>query len=333
MTVIDLPQNQPVFPLQEGELRCLVVLLLPGFSNLVLGSATAPVMATNSILGEDRYCFRYVAYDAPFVVSEAGASIQTENITDIDHAFGLIVCGGSPVSFQYSDRLVEWLQHNAYRFTSIIGLATGGLMMAEAGLLGNHRAAVHWWDDTYLFNKFSSVRLVEDSFVVDRHRATCRGGTSAMDMMSVLLAREHGPELAESLAQHFIRARVGGARQNSRKLLTKSQVHEQPKLTEAVELMESNIEEPLSTEDIAGHVGISRRQLERLFNRYLDSVPSKYYLHIRLERARNQLFQTQQSIMEIALQCGFSSGAHLSTSYRNHFGLTPSEERRRALRG
>jgi transcriptional regulator GlxA family with amidase domain len=91
--------------------------------------------------------------------------------------------------------------------------------------------------------------------------------------------------------------------------------------------MENNIEEPLTTDDIAYHVKISRRQLERLFKKHLNAVPSRYYLQIRLECARSRLFSCSESIADIGLSCGFSSGAHFSTAYRNQYGLTPSEDR------
>ncbi|GAA3927837.1 GlxA family transcriptional regulator [Litoribacillus peritrichatus] len=311
------------------ELKQYVVVLLPGFSNLVLGSATATVMATNSILGEDMYELRFAGFQTKQVMAEAGNLAMVEDVLDIDEGHGLLICGGSPVSYQADSGLVQWLRENAYRFGHVAGLATGGLVLAEAGLLNNHRAAIHWWDDGYLWDKHPQVRHVSDSFSVDRQRATSRGGTSTMDMMTFLLARDHGPELAESLAQHFIRARVGGTPKTHRQLLTAQQISEQPKLQSAVELMESNIEEPLTTDDISGHVGVSRRQLERLFRKHLESVPSKYYQQIRLEHARSLLHKSDLSIMDIAQQCGYSSGAHLSTSYRNTFGMTPSEERRR----
>jgi len=323
--------SAPIFPVAEGELRRYVVLLLPGFSNLVLGAATGPIMATNSILGEDQYSIHFAALGSNRVQAEAGNWTEVEDISAVEKAHGLLICGGSPVSYRNDPVLNEWVRNNAYRFGLIAGLATGGLVMADAGLLVNHRAAIHWWDDGYLYEQYPNTRIMEDSFIVDRQRATSRGGTSTLDMMMFLLARDHGPEMAESLAQHFIRARVGGTTKTHRRLLTDRQVNEQPKLRNAIELMESNIEEPLSTDDVAGHVGISRRQLERLFKKYLDSVPSKYYQLIRLERARTLLHQTDQSIMEIAMQCGYSSGAHLSTSYRNQYGMTPSEERKRNL--
>ena len=77
--------------------------------------------------------------------------------------------------------------------------------------------------------------------------------------------------------------------------------------------------------------GISRRQLERLFKQYLGSLPSRYYLELRLKRARQLLRDTNHSIVQVGLMCGFSSGSHFSTAFGALFGNTPREERQRKL--
>src|SRR3546814_5864399 len=105
-----------------------------------------------------------------------------------------------------------------------------------------------------------------------------------------------------------------------------------PKLTQAVLLMEANIEEPLTTDEIAQHVCVSRRQLERIFKQYLNRVPSQYYLELRLNKARQMLMQTSKSIIQIGLSCGFSSGPHFSSAYRNFFGATPRADRNQRRR-
>jgi len=93
--------------------------------------------------------------------------------------------------------------------------------------------------------------------------------------------------------------------------------------------MESNIEEPLAADDIAQLVGLSRRQLERLFKQYLGSLPSRYYLELRLQRSRQLLIETHHSIVQVGLMCGFSSGSHFSTAFGTLFGMTPREQRQR----
>ncbi len=102
-----------------------------------------------------------------------------------------------------------------------------------------------------------------------------------------------------------------------------------PRLNDALQLMEANVEDPLTTDEIAGPVvGISRRQLERLFRQYLGAMPSKYYLNLRLVKARTQLQRTSKSVVQVSLACGFSSAAHFSNAYRERFGVTPREDRR-----
>jgi transcriptional regulator GlxA family with amidase domain len=145
--------------------------------------------------------------------------------------------------------------------------------------------------------------------------------------MLMWIAKQISADTAEAISKHFVNERLGIPSNNMPMELSERTRSEQPKLAEALELMENNIEEPLTTDDIAFHVKISRRQLERLFKKHLNAVPSRYYLQIRLEEARSRLFNGTESIADIGLSCGFSSGAHFSTAYRNQYGLTPSEDR------
>lgn len=100
-----------------------------------------------------------------------------------------------------------------------------------------------------------------------------------------------------------------------------------PRLQKAVSLMENNLEDPISTDMIADLVHVSRRQLERLFKRYLDTMPARYYLQLRLKSAQKLLQTTNHSVVQIGLMCGFSSGPHFSSAYKQYFALTPREER------
>jgi len=101
-------------------------------------------------------------------------------------------------------------------------------------------------------------------------------------------------------------------------------------LIRVAQLMEENIEKPLSLENIAKSTGLSRRQIERLFKKDLKCVPKRYYLEIRLRRARELLLQTAMPIMDITAACGFQSPPHFSKCYRNQFGHPPSAERKLA---
>src|SRR3546814_3488786 len=97
--------------------------------------------------------------------------------------------------------------------------------------------------------------------------------------------------------------------------------------------MEAHLEEPLARAELARRAGLSSRQLERLFRRYLGRTPTRYYLELRLHRARALLTQTSMSILNVALACGFVSASHFSKCYREFFNKMPREERQEAGRG
>ena len=207
------------------------------------------------------------------------------------------------------------------------GLSAGVYPLAQLGLLDGYRAAVHlrWQDD--FAERFPKVIATSHLFDWDRDRLTACGGMAVTDLLLAVLARDHGAELAGALSEELVveRIREGGERQ--RIPLQNRLGSSHPKLTQAVLLMEANIEEPLTTDEIAQHVCVSRRQLERIFKQYLNRVPSQYYLELRLNKARQMLMQTSKSIIQIGLSCGFSSGPHFSSAYRNFFGATPREDR------
>ncbi len=148
-----------------------------------------------------------------------------------------------------------------------------------------------------------------------------------MDMMLTLISQKHGRELSGRISEGMLCERIRDGSDRQRMPLRLRLGSSQPKLVEAVELMEANIEEPMTLDELATHVGISRRQLERLFQKHLQCVPTRYYLEIRLRRARELLLRTPRSIVDIAFACGFVSAPHFSKCYRDFFGIPPREER------
>lgn len=317
--------------MKSGDPIIFSFLLLPGFSSLPMSSAVEPLLVCNRLEGEERYKVEYLSRDGLPVTSSNGLSCVVDKPLDrYSSGSVLVVCGCSPAEHLPEKELISWLKNNYRNFSALGGISSGGYLLAEAGLLKGRKASIHWWSAHQLKQQFVDIIVSNDVFSLDSDRFTCKGGTAALDMMLMLVGRQQGADIGEALAQYFVRERVGGDESSQRKLLSDQERMEQPKLAEAIDLMEANIEEPLTADDIAHHVAISRRQLERIYKKYLDSVPSKYYLQIRLDHGRNLLLNRSFSIADIALSCGFSSGAHFSTSYRNLYGITPSEERARS---
>lgn len=211
------------------------------------------------------------------------------------------------------------------------GVGAGVLWLAEAGAFNGARTALPWslYPDADAIAE--QAMLSPHLFEIDGPRLSCCGGGASIDFALTLVDILFGATAQAQVKEVLCVDRVRGQEERQRVALQARFGVLQPKLTEAVTLMEANIEEPLSTDDIAQLAGISRRQLERLFKQYLGSLPSRYYLELRLKRARQLLRDTNHSIVQVGLMCGFSSGSHFSTAFGALFGNTPREERQRKL--
>lgn len=211
------------------------------------------------------------------------------------------------------------------------GVGAGVLWLAKAGLMAGVRIALPWalYADTEDITE--RAILTPHLFELDGRHLSCCGGAASIDFALTLIEQLCGAAVQASVKESLCIERVRGPEERQRVALQARFGALQPRLSEAVTLMETNIEEPLSTDDIANLVGLSRRQLERLFKQYLGSLPSRYYLELRLQRARQLLLETNHSIVQVGLMCGFSSGSHFSTAFGALFGNTPREERQRKL--
>jgi len=206
------------------------------------------------------------------------------------------------------------------------------LWLIQAGAMDGLRTALPWPLYGETDEAAERAILTPNLFEFDGGRLSCCGGMASIDFSLTLIEALYGTDVQAQVKEALCIDRVRAQTDRQRTALQARFGMLQPKLSEAVALMEANIEEPLATDDIANLVGISRRQLERQFKQYLGSVPSRYYLELRLQRARQLLLDTNHSIVQVGLMCGFSSGSHFSTAYGTLFGITPREERQRKLR-
>ncbi len=212
--------------------------------------------------------------------------------------------------------------NQASGFACWSGIASGSLWLAAAGLLDGHEATLNAPDDYLPW--LSQVRRSARVVCADRDRFTCLSNSAARDLGLAWVTHCFSAALANQLDTYLLAERTP----TDDTPFTASR-HLPESLREANSLMHSNIQEPLSADEVASLVGVSRRQLERWYKEYFDSSPARYYLQIRLEQARHMLLHTHLSIAEIAVATGFSSPAHFATCYRKAFGLSPSAARQR----
>ncbi len=304
-------------------------LTLPNYSLIAVSNALEPLRMANRIMGRDVYEWSIVTLDGSPALASSGLQLSpTTPLDKLGVVDILFVCGGINVRDAVSPALLTLLRRLADRRVPLGALCTGGYALARAGLLDNFKATIHWENLSALREEFPRVRFSDQLFSIDKDRYTCSGGTAPLDLMLHLIQSKLGPRISQLVSEQFIVDRV--RKDTDRQYIPlRAQIGLSNRgLIRVAQLMEENIEKPLSLDKIAKATGLSRRQIERLFKRDLNCVPKRYYLEMRLRRARELLLQTAMPIMDITAACGFQSPPHFSKCYRNQFGHPPSAERK-----
>jgi transcriptional regulator GlxA family with amidase domain len=297
---------------------------------IALSNAVEPLRMANIVTGEPVYDWSIVSLDGQ--PARASNGLQLSPTIALEQAGKpdiLFVCGGVDVQEVVTPKILAALRRLAERHVPLGALCTGGFALAKAGLLDKYRATIHWENLSALREDFPRIDLSDQLFSIDRDRFTCSGGVAPLDMMLHLVEEKLGARVSQLISEQFIIERVRSGRDRQYVPL-RAQIgvgHES--LIRVARLMEENIERPLSLDEIASATGLSRRQIERLFKRHLDCVPKRYYLQMRLRRARELLLQTSMPIIDITTACGFQSPPHFSRCYRAQYGCPPSTERQR----
>ena len=219
------------------------------------------------------------------------------------------------------------MRREARRGVHIGALCTASYVLAKAGLLNGKTATIHWENYDSFEEEFDEVALSKSVFVVDENRSSSAGGIASIDLILRFVSDDLGQDLANTVADQLIYNAIRTERDGQRLSIPTRIGVRHPKLSLVIQMMEKNIEEPISPSILAREVGMSTRQLERLFRRYLNRSPKRYYMELRLQKARNLLMQTEMSVINVALACGFASPSHFSKCYRSHYNTTPYRER------
>ncbi|MDE1179321.1 GlxA family transcriptional regulator [Paraburkholderia sp.] len=305
--------------------------LLPdNFSLIALSAAVDALRIANMIVGRHVYDYRLIGVNGEIARSSDGIRVMPDvTITSRDAFDAVFVVGPNPLPRRGIGAVLDWLRLHARNGAALGGLDTGSYFLARAGLLNGYRCTIHWEDRDILMEQFPKLTVSNRLYEVDRDRYTCSGGIAPLDLMVHLLGMAPGsPTLAARVLELLVAERRSHE-QRQRTSLRQYMGAEHLQLNEALQLMESNVEETLSIAEIAAYVNVSQRQLERWFGERLGKTPAQAYLEIRLLRARQLIFRTALPLEEVCARTGFLSTSHFATRYKAQFKVSPLSDRRR----
>ncbi|TPK96497.1 GlxA family transcriptional regulator [Mesorhizobium sp. B2-4-14] len=307
----------------------MAFLLVHRFPMFSLASAVDTMRSANQTLGREFYRWTTVSFDGEPVMASNGMKLNVDyslrNTPSNDIAF---VCAGTVIDFPEKAAVLAALHRWGRRGWALGALTLGSHVLAEAGQLDRHRCTIHWENRAAFQERFPTIECTGNVYEIDRKRYTSAGGTTSMDLFLEIIRRDLGPTIANEVAGQFQHERVRSPSDRQRVGPGRDLASKSVALRKVIELMAENLEDPISVVSLAKTGGMSVRQLERLFSLNVNMTPGRYYITLRLERARALLRQTPMSILSVALATGFASQSYFARSYRLQFGYLPSDERR-----
>lgn len=301
-----------------------VFLLMPEFTHLAFSCAIEPLRIANLISGQTLYEWSFMSDNGETATASNGVVTQVHRgFEPLARGERLFVLSGIHMKKHVTPDLLAIIRRERANGRLAGALCSGAYALAKAGVMDGLKTAIHWdYHDSFM-EEFPDVALVRNVFVADEKYITASGGTATADLMIHLIERTHGQDLALEVADMMLHNAVREPTAEQKLSLQSRHGVRNAHLTSAIKMMSDNIEHPLSPSDIADEIGISTRQLERLFGQHLNCSPKKYYVDMRLQKARNLLLQTEKPVTEIAFLSGFASPAHFARVYRNQFGISP----------
>ena len=312
----------------ESVLR-VVVLVFSGSSMMSVACAVDPLRAANKVVGNAVFDWSLVSLDGKPPTTTADIALPVSGkLGSTETADLLVIVAGFGANEMTDRKLLAAIYRAAVRARMVCGIEAGAWLLARAGLLDGRSATTHWEDLADFEMAFPAVNVRPDRYVVDGRFITTGGASPTFDMMIDLIRERLGPIVAIDVASAFI---YDGPRDaaDAQHFVSLGQADRyDPRLIQAVRIMESRLDKPVTIAAIAKRVGISSRTLETIFLRELGESPGAYFLALRLSAARRLVGNTRVPFAEVAERTGFSSAATFSRAFRNAYGDNPSSFRR-----
>ncbi|WP_353415118.1 GlxA family transcriptional regulator [Brucella sp. NBRC 12953] len=311
----------------SDEQLSVTLLVLPDCSLMSLAATLDPMRGANRVTGRSLYSWRVVSPDGSDPITSSGLRVGVNGTFEATSQDILIIVSAFHALEHATPKLLAQLRQSAKQSQLVIGVEAGSWVLAKAGLLNGRKATTHWEDLEAFSQRFPDVEMQSDRWVRDGTFLTTGGAAPALDMMLALIRTRHGYSIALDVASLYVYDEVRQASDAQPLVSLGRLLKREPRLADAIKIMESHIDRPIPVTRIARRLGLSTRSLEMLFANVIGQSPGNYYLSLRLKAARRLILDTHLSMADTAEQTGFSSISSLSRAFKRHFGQAPSKLR------
>lgn len=310
----------------------IILVIVPGYSLLSLGCLVEPLQFAQTLQSDIPFTFG--CYDLGLGTTGATQGLRIEGALgrgDLEERLSalpapdaIFFCCGFDVPAAARDALRKFMRMSRRAGIPIFGIGAATWALAETGLLANRKGVVHWTSLSAFRERNHGAAPLAKLFHTDQQVTTCAGELAALDLVIAFARQTFGKEVADRICDRFLVSRPRGP-EADQPFDQSSRLRYAPRIVrEAVEKMAQNLEDPIGISELAADVGVSQRQLERLFFEYLNSSPRKFYCELQLGLAWQLCEQTDLPVAEIAVASGFSTHAALSRKFKMHFGVSPT---------
>ncbi|WP_319637294.1 GlxA family transcriptional regulator [Pacificispira spongiicola] len=300
------------------------ILVLPNFPILAYSGLIDALRVANTVTGLKLYKWTTVSASELRPRASCGLEVKADCVAGAAPSVDRIVVVSGVEAHEFgSATSLSWMRREQRRGAAIGAVSDGAFFLARAGLMEGYRCTLHWRVQSSFREAFPHIDCSRDLFVIDRDRFTSAGGVGSLDMMLAMMEIDHGTELAMAVAEWFMHSRYRSVRGGDRYTTGIRTGARDARVLRAVDLMEQNVEEPLSANQIAGQLGLSVDTLERVFRRETGKTTIQFYLTLRYRRAQDLLIGTSLSISEIAVASGFSNSSSFARGFKSLYGMTP----------
>ena len=313
--------------------RHIAFCLYPQHPLFSIACALEVLRHANRRLGEDTYTWSFVSEDDQPVYDSNGLPHGPTQSLDALKTDDFFLVAGLDIDAIESPRVSDWLRSRSSTLSNIGGICNGGFLLARTGLLDDYQATVHWEDFPSFCVLHPRVRARYQRFVIDRDRITCSGGAATLDLFLELVRSDHGHRVVSWIARTMnLQEHPATVDANDHRIFDAGNRYSS-RLERALTLLDAGFEEKINVEGLARRVGLSRRELLRLFRKETGRTPTEVINERRLEKTRSLVLHTHLPLITIADSVGFSSQSHMTRCYRDAFGITPARERARRSAG